>query len=326
MKDQTKRWLGLVVGILAVVALVAYVGVGEIMATFASARPGFILASAGCYAGFFLVRGLRWTLLLRSTGGDPSFVSASSVTAVGWLVSTFVPMKAGEVTRTVQMARRTRRPVATVAGTVAIERGLDVAGLAFAASAGLLGALLFAHEALPTLAVQIVAAAWILPLIGLAVLVVAARTLARREGDGIVVRISRSFLAATDRLRREPRAIPPLLALTVLSSALQVGIFVCLFLAFMPGATVALVVAGVPLFLLSFIVSVTPGNLGTYESAFVAVFALLGFPLDALIPMGVAVHTMTALIVTILGGLGWAVLRLGPGQAAPAVADQEAPA
>lgn len=318
--------IALAFGVALVVALVLFVGPGAILDAIQGAAKAYLLLALASYALFFLLRGLRWRTLLRPVAPGVTFATTSSLSAVGWLVSTFVPMKAGDLTRTALVARRERAGLAGVAGTVVVERALDVFGLAVACSVGLLSAALLGGAHLPPFVGKAVLVAWSLPILGLLLLLLLADVLRFRPSTSRIVRFVQQFLHALEELRRIPRDVAPILGLTLLLVAAQVGVFVALFLAFVPGAPLPLVVAGVPLFLLTFVIAVVPGNVGTYEAAFVAVFTLLGFDPESLLSIAVAVHLLTMSIVTLLGGGGFALYRLAPQVQTRPAPEAEAPA
>ncbi|MBI2077436.1 MAG: flippase-like domain-containing protein [Euryarchaeota archaeon] len=320
LRPGVRRFAAFGLGLGVILILVAYVGPSSVHSALRDANAAFVLLAVASYAAFFLIRGVRWHLLLRAQAPDTTVADATNLTAMGWLVSTFVPMKAGDVTRSAVVAYRSKRNVASIIGTVAVERALDVVALAAASTVGLAGLALAAHRISPE-AARGVAVAWLLPPLGLAAFIYFARSLARRPSTNVLVRYARLFLRAAEELREHPRQIPVLVALSLAATACQVAVFTFLFLALAPYAPLGVIAAGVPLFLLSFIVSVTPGNLGTYEAAFAAIyFALLGWDPQALLAMAVAVHLLTITTVTILGGVGFVLDRLARVEAKPAPA------
>jgi uncharacterized protein (TIRG00374 family) len=291
------------------VALIVYVGPPRVASTIGRAEPLTLAAAFGCYALFFVLRGIRWTMILRPIAPQLDAGQAAAVTAGGWMISSFVPFKAGDMARVALVARRHRVGLVAVGGTVAIERALDIIGLAVAATIGLLLAA-FVAESMPDTVAKAVVVAWVLPLLGLLALFLFARWVPARDHENFVMRFAHRFLTAARALRENPRRLPGLLALSVVTTASQVGIFVFLFEALRPGSAWIPILAGAPLFLLSFVVAVTPGQVGTYEAAFVAVFLLMGFPRADLLPMAVACHLLSATFVATLGTLGFLSFRV----------------
>jgi uncharacterized membrane protein YbhN (UPF0104 family) len=120
-------------------------------------------------------------------------------------------------------------------------------------------------------------------------------------------------------LRRRDVLVPAIL-LTALVVLTQTLVYVFLILAFIPSAPILVVAAGAPLFLLTFAAAFTPGHLGTYEAGFVLVYATLGLgDAAALVPVALAIHLVTASMVTVLGGLAFGALWATPGRRAAPV-------
>lgn len=315
-----KTALAFAAGLAFLAALVVYVGPGTVVQAVASADPLLLVLAAGAYALFFLLRGIRWRALLSRSAPDVRLSSTTSITAVGWLANSVLPFKGGDFLRAALVARRESLAVGPAAATVALERVLDLVGLAVLAVLGLL--LIPAATELPEWLGRALEVAWLLPLLALAAL--AALVAMRERAMRLVARMCAPFgkvgvklhdfvsttVAGLDALARRPRLLALLLPLTLLVAASQAAIFTLLVLAFIPATLPALAFAGSSMFLLSFIVSITPGNVGTYEAAFVAVFVALGSPADIAVPAAILTHLTTTLIVALLGSAGLLALSL----------------
>lgn len=306
---RLRPWVALPIGACVLAALLAYAGPGALAQAFRDASPGFILLAVFAYGWFFLLRGLRWAFLLRSAGGSPgTFVLPAALESMAWMISTFLPFKAGDAVRAVVLSRRRSIPLAAVAGTVAMERALDLAGLALAASIGL-GVLAASDIAIPSRWAPVVALAWVLPLAGLGSALGLALLLRRRARTSVPLRLLGQLLDGVLAIARRPGLAAPAAAWTLVVKATQILVYVCLLNAFVADVP-PIAAAVVPLFLLSFMVALTPGHVGTYEAAFVLVFALVGLPAAALAAAAVAVHVTAIAIVCILGGLSTAYITV----------------
>lgn len=302
-----RAWLALPVGAAVLAALVAYAGPGALASAFRGAAWPFLALAVLAYGWFFLLRGWRWAYLLRSAGVPGGFLLPATLGPVAWMVSTFLPFKAGDAVRAVVLARRRQAPLAAVAGTVAMERALDLAGLAAAASLGL-GVLAARHTALPDPLGTLLVVAWLVPLAGLAACVALAVLLRSRPRASVPLRLLGQLLDGVLAIARHPRLVAPALAWTLAVKAAQVSVYVLLVQAFLPGTPVLAVALLVPLFLLSFMVALTPGHVGTYEAAFVLVFSLAGLAPARLAAAAVAIHLSAIAIVCALGCLSLAAL------------------
>lgn len=311
------------VGVLA--ALLAYVGPANVVRAVRSASPAYLLLAFGTYACFFLVRGIRWKLLFSKSAPDVRTSATTSISAVGWLANSILPLKGGDVLRAALLARKEKVGLATSAATVGLERVLDLVGLALIAALGLL---LLPHAAtLPAGLERALAVVWILPLLAILTLAVLVRWRARTVALATLllkpfgamgrklVAFGDTVLAGLGALARSPRLLLALLPLTLLISAAQALIFMFLVLAFLPATPPILAFAGSAIFLLSFVISITPGNVGTYEAAFAAVFVGLGTAPELAVPAAILTHITTTLTVAVLGGIGLFALGAEKSQA-----------
>lgn len=73
----------------------------------------------------FLLRAMRWRLLIHPLGYRPGLFSTFSAVMVGYMANLAIP-RMGEVTRCGMIARYERIPIDKVIGTVLIERIIDV--------------------------------------------------------------------------------------------------------------------------------------------------------------------------------------------------------
>lgn len=319
MRPGAKATLYLALGLALLAAMVLYADPREVARALVEASPLFLLLALAAYGLFFVARAVRWRLLLSQSAPDMRVSTAATVTAVGWLTNSIVPFKGGDVLRAALISRRERVSLATSAASVGLERVLDLVGLAVLAAIGL--RMLPQAATLPPGLERALAIAWIAPLVALVALLalvrwrpqvvrLAARLLAPLGKLGMrLVSFGDGVLGGLDALSRQPRLLLALAPLTLLVSFLQALVFTFLVAAFIAAAPLALAFAGSTLFLLSFVVSVTPGNVGTYEAAFVAIFAGSGLGAGAAIPAAILTHVASTLIVAIFGSL--ALVALG---------------
>lgn len=317
MHRRARAALFAVLGIVVLCALLAYVGPAQVVRALKHASPVHLALAVTAYVTFFLLRGWRWKMLFTHSAPDVRMRSTTSITAVGWLANSIVPLKGGDVLRAALLARRERVGLVTSAATVGLERVLDLLGVAVVAAVGLM--LLPRAAELPaglSRALMIVA---LLPLAAIALLVILVHWRAQTVRAAIfilkplgkvgekVVTFGDTVLAGFAALARRPALLARLLPLTIVISIAQTLIFTFLVMAFLQPPFL-LAFAGSGVFMLSFVVSITPGNVGTYEAAFAAIFVALGYPAEVALSAGVLTHVMTTLTVAILGGIGLFVL------------------
>lgn len=314
MTRRAKAILLAILGFALLAAMLLYVGPAKVVRALHAASPIYLLGAVAAYIVFFLLRALRWKLLFSRSAPEVRMRSTMSITAIGWLANSVLPLKGGDVLRAALMARRERVGLATSAATVGLERVLDLVGLAILAACALLLLPRAAH--LPAGLERALAIVWVLPLLALATLAILVRWRARtvRVASALLrplgklghklVAFGDTVLAGLDALARSPALLLKLIPLTLAISITQAMIFTSLVRAFLPEVTPLLAFAGSAIFLLSFVVSITPGNVGTYEAAFAAVFVSLGVAAEIAVPAAILTHVTTTLTVAILGGIG----------------------
>ena len=96
--------------------------VGHIMA---SANVGWLAAGFGVNVCALLFRAVRWRTLIGGAE-PPRFYPTFFATATGYMLSTVLPIRAGDVVRPALLARRSRVRFADALGTVLTERIVDL--------------------------------------------------------------------------------------------------------------------------------------------------------------------------------------------------------
>lgn len=123
--------LGLVVSVVCVALVVRWAARQEPPDLPSSAGDlALVLAAVGVYAAITLVRGWRWSRILRRAGIRHKRRDATGLLVVGYGGNVVLPARGGEVLRVVLLARRSGAGVVDVGGTVLVERLLDGAVLA----------------------------------------------------------------------------------------------------------------------------------------------------------------------------------------------------
>jgi uncharacterized protein (TIRG00374 family) len=79
--------------------------------------------------GEFVLRALRWKVLLRPLGTQARVRDMFDAQVIGAAVNTLLPLRAGELAKTMVAARRTGKPLVAVVATAVMERVYDLFGL-----------------------------------------------------------------------------------------------------------------------------------------------------------------------------------------------------
>ena len=103
--------------------------------TLAGVHLAWVGASLAAALGTYLLRSLRWGLILRPVG-PASASKLVGCTAAGFATSTILPARAGEVVRPLLLTARTGLPAAATLASILTERLLDGATVLVLFAAG----------------------------------------------------------------------------------------------------------------------------------------------------------------------------------------------
>ena len=275
---------------------------------------GVVLASLT-----FVIRLIRWRLLLRDEAGRPfGFGPMWHATAIGFMANNVLPFRAGELVRLYAATKLAGARFTAVMSSIALERVFDGVGLI-----GLLGVGLLV-SAPPQEAVvgnvRLVHAAQVVGLVTLAGLLAAGAVVAFPTTSERLVRMLIPVGRLSDRIVTLIEGIRHGLA-SLRSPALLTGVIVWSLVHWLVNAAAlwvafaafdipvdfggALVVQGV--LGIGVTVQLTPGFLGQFEAALVAGLALYGIPNDVASSYAIAYHGATFIPITLAGA--WSLAR-----------------
>lgn len=289
-------------GIAVLTGLLIAAGPGEVWAHLGQANPWWLALATPLYAASLLVRGLRWHLLVRPLHPRGGWLDTTATSTLGWSLNNVLPLRLGEIARLYLMSVRGNVRVASLLPSALAERVLDVVCLLGAVATGLflLGFPALAQVPAPALAFSVAA------LLGLGLISVLWR-LAPARIAGMLV----DYRRATEATLRGPTVIWAM-ALTILAWVLQGLQYATFFWALGVQVNLFPLAMGFAAFMLTFAVNFVPGQVGTYEAFFVAVFsAALAADPELLLAIALATHTANALLLSLLGVASY--LRLGVG-------------
>jgi hypothetical protein len=309
------RWSLLVAVVLGVVLLaLAIRGVvwSEVLTTIR--RIGFLplVAAVPILTGSYVLRGLRWAILLRAEAPVPSS-TAVWASFVGYLANGFLPARAGEPIRAVLVSQHSPVSTSGALATALSERLVDAALLTVIAITGVATA-----SALPE---WLRGGAWTMAgaaLLGLLGLFVAprfqpllARCVARLPVSARwkerITRWLGQFLHGLRALHSRQRALP-VLAVTVLIWLIDASVVVVvartanLSISF-PQALILLSALG-----LASAAPSTPGYLGIYQFVAVSVLEPFGLSRSEALVFIVLFQAVVYVVIMVGGGLGLSVL------------------
>jgi len=271
-----------------------------------SAGKPWLALALGVFALGYAVRIMRWRLLLKFTGTQASFGAVAPALLAGFALNNILPLRLGDVMRTVMIRNAAGTPIADGISTLLVERFWDLAALGLFFVFGL-------QMADRQSASAIVPAATAMGCLGIAAL------LAIALAGGPIARLMQNL---SERIR----AFPGLFRFLVcfcrsLASVSKPGFFaplaLCSLAAWICEVTVLYLCAksldmNLSTFAVCFILSVanfsavlpgTPGNVGTFH--YFAVLAAGAFGINANYAAALAIlfHAMVWAPITIVGGL-----------------------
>ncbi len=295
------------------------VDMAEVGARLRAARTLPLAVAAVLATLTFLVRTIRWRLLLRrANGGAFPAMRLWHAVAIGFMANNLLPFRAGELVRVFAATKLTGAPFSTVLSSIAVERIFDGLAVVALLSVGLIASDLPAGVAVG--GVSVAGAARVTGGLAGVALVAAVLVVAFPLAAENLVRRVLPAGRITDRLVRIIEGIrqgllalrsPSLLAGTV---CLSLGLWMLNALSFWvafasfgisAGYAASLVLQGIVVVGIS--VQFAPGFVGQLEAAAVAALALYGIPNNVASSYAIAYHAVTFLPIVLLGF--WSLAR-----------------
>jgi uncharacterized protein (TIRG00374 family) len=263
----------------------------------AHARAWMVAAGAILILAFLALKGLRWSVIARAHAPVPR-TTCMRLAVVALFLNAFIPLRGGDVTAGLVLARETGLARATCLGTVALDKLFDMVSLAV-----VVAPLLFLGGLPPWIRwppVATVSLALVLIAAGIAIRL----RMGRREGDiaraSWPVRVLARFASGFDSaLRPGPLAI--CLGLSVLQYAiLLASVAACLAsVGISPDLATSIIcliavqfASGIPL---------TPSAAGTMHGAIMAVLAATGVDPETGMSAGIVYHAVQTVPIVAAG-------------------------
>jgi uncharacterized protein (TIRG00374 family) len=306
----------LAVGVLLLVALIWWTGIDQIEAAIGSASPLWLVVSAVLVLPAYLLRAIRWKLLLIPVKKTVRVSTTFWSTAVGSMVNTIIPIRLGEFVRAYLLGEKEGTGFAPGFSSIVVERTLDVLGLL---SIGIVTMFLASAQAgLSDLVVGVFI--WV----GVFIAVVLAVIIAGIKKEDAVIRIltrttskipfvkkyttriadfASSLIQGLKGLSQNPKMFIANMTLTWMLWLFQTAGIYLIFIAFnYPMPFIAAILGGT-LMSLSHILPATPGYVGTYETYWGLIFFALGVPENLLLATALISHLIGVLPVVIIGSI-----------------------
>jgi dolichol-phosphate mannosyltransferase len=299
--------VGLCAGAILIVAFLQLVDMGAVYARLSNLSVGFALLCSVPFLGAYVVRALRWRLLLRPD--EVSVPRAIAIYQVATFLNWLLPVRGGELAKSLLLRRSNGIPVSRSLATVSMDKVMDlVPAVALIA-------------VLPFAGLQLSGSLWVLLLAPLAVVVLGSLVLAlaawRRDlALSVLTRPVTKVLPSAARQRVEPfivqfvdtlRALvrqPRLMSVAAMYTAVAVALdaLFCLLAFRAVGVSVSLpvVLYGYTFFNLAFILPTLPGQVGSSELIGLLIFAgLFGVDSAGVGAMFLFSHPWNAVLMTL---------------------------
>jgi uncharacterized protein (TIRG00374 family) len=316
-KNTIRIGVSLAVGILLLVILIWWTGVDQIGAAIGSASPLWLTVAALVIIPGYILRAVRWKLLLAPVKRDVRVSNTFWSTAIGFMVNTLIPIRLGEFVRAYILGEKEGTGFAPSFSSIVVARTLDLMGLL---SIGIVTMLLVSAQAgLSSIVSDIFTAVAVLIAVILSVIIVGIKKedLIIKWINGITSKIplvkkyaariadfTSSLIKGLQGLSQKPKMFAVNIALTWVLWLTQTSAIYFTFVAFKyPMPFVAAILGGV-LMSVSHILPATPGYVGSYEAFWVVIFTLLGVTqADLLLAMGVISHLVGVLPIVLIGSI-----------------------
>jgi uncharacterized protein (TIRG00374 family) len=314
-KNIIRIGLSLAVGILLLVVLIWWTGIDKIGAAIGSASPLWLAAAALVILPAYMLRAVRWKLLLSPVKKNIRVSNTFWSTAVGFMVNTLIPIRLGEFVRAYVLGEKEGTGFAPSFSSIVVERTLDLIGLL---SIGIVAMFLVSAQAgLSSIVADIFTAVAVLISVILGIIIVGIKKedLVIRLIAGMTSKIplvkrytnriadfASSLIKGLQGLSQNPKMFAANISLTWILWLTQTFAIYLTFEAFnYPLPFVAAILGGV-LMSLSHILPATPGYVGSYEAFWVLIFTFLGVTqIDLLLAMGVISHLIGLIPIVIVG-------------------------
>ena len=299
--------LGLCLGAILIVAFVQLVDMGAVYARLSNLSIGFALLCSVPFLGAYVVRALRWRLLLRPD--EVSVPRAIAVYQVATFLNWLLPVRGGELAKSLLLRRSNGIPVSRSLATVTMDKAMDlvpavalIAVLPFAGLqlSGSLWALLVSALAVVVLgSLVLILAAWRRDL----ALSVLTRPVARVLPSAARQRVEPFIVQFVDTLRalvRQPRLLAVAAVYTAVAVALDALFCLLAFRAVGVSVSLPVVLYGYTFFNLAFILPTLPGQVGSNELIGLLIFAgLFGVDSAGVGAMFLFSHPWNAVLLTL---------------------------
>ena len=310
-------------GLTLLVAWLYLVDLEEVGRTLSQAKWPLVLLAVAIGLASGVLRAQRWRIVLRPIAqvplGDLWLINMASS-----LVNFVIPLRTGEITRSLLLKQRHRVSIATSLPTIAVDRSFDLVAMLILGAIGALSGISLGDRLTTVLLaggvlfLVFVAFVFFAILSGNRLLNIVARLLPSRLSSPVRERILdllERFISGFTAVSKRPKALAPIFALSLISAVMDGALYYFLFASLGSIQPPAIVLTGYSLFALTFLVPGGPGYIGSMEAFGSLVFSTLGVGRELAASTVVLYHATNAIILGVVGGLAMWALGFRPSTA-----------
>lgn len=294
-------------GVVLVLVWLRFVNLQEVIATLKTVKPNFLILFFFFVLVSTVFRGLRLKLLLNEV--KVPVINMVALGFVSQLLSFFIPIRAGEITKSVYLSTQYTLPFGKTVVWVFIDRFLDFFGV-----------LLLIVMLLPLVPSKLGEGVWLVGVMGLAGVVGVAllsiysqskaqqfflfcsKFLIFKKVKEMFLKLANTVIEGFLVLRRDRREIGGLIGLTILSLISDSLIWFFMFLSLGENIGLLTAVLGTQLSALTFLIPAAPGYVGSLEASSLAVWSLsLNVSSQLASAVAVLFHILTVVALLIFG-------------------------
>ena len=315
-----RRWLIAGQSLLGVALLIVWlliVDLDAVAQTLRSAQWAFVALAAGLAVTSTVVRAVRWRIVLRPIA-SVARVDVWLISLASSLINFVIPIRSGEIARSLFLKQRNSVPISASLPTVAVDRSFDMLAILLIGAIGVISGLRLGGSLSVVLALG---AGLFLGFAAFVVLAIFWQERLMRVAEWAVPRfigenlrrtmlgILNGIMTGFTAIGRQPKNLVPIIGLSFVAALLDAGVFYLLFLSVGNPVPPLVALTGYALFAITFIVPGAPGYIGSMEAFGSLVFgAALGIPQAASASVVLIFHALNALLLGILGGIAiWAL-------------------
>jgi len=288
----------LVLGFALIGVLFYFADLGEMLAIIGDLSPIWIVAATLLYTVNWLIRGVRWKIILAEMDYGLTLLESTALTLLGNLANLFIPAKMGDLARVVALKRKVKTPITKGLVSVGVDRFSDFVGVLVLAILSFI--LLPQTLNMPEWVTQLIVSAVAVSAVAGAVILFVAKT---RVRDFVKHHKRIHSMAEGLASISHKRVLAEILALSIVLWFLEAVIAYMVFLSTGHKASIVVVVFAIMVANLTKTLPVTPGAIGVYEGVMAGIFVAAGLPYELGLFVSIADHAIKNAFTLAAGAL-----------------------